>query len=599
MLCPHCREPLPKRSRYCPKCGFLCVAEQHSSTTQSIPPTTSARPQATTAPRVKTLPPQPVPQATMHQQPPGVSTTRHEHNCPKCGASVDPELGRCTSCGLLYGSKHRVMQQAAPATPPARPPLAPRPQSSIGQQSPGAYGTRPQYNHPKHSLPPSSFGQRPNYSSPVAMPHGGMPMPIPRVATVAASAATMPASPPLSARPYPYQTVPPVPIERGISDSGRRGLIRIVTTLLILIVCFFIGSGIYYFVTQTGTPSLPNSTADATPPSIQGVPISSTTETSATITWATNEPATSQVQYGETETYGSSTTPDTNLSTSHSVTLTGLDPNTTYNFKVISTDAAGNEATAEGELTTLATADKTPPTISGVNVSNITESSAIITWTTNESATSQVTYGKTETYGSSTTPDTKLTTSHSVTLTGLDDGTTYNFQVISKDSSGNEATSTTNQTFETKSIIPVGYQEVNRAPDFTLQKLGGGEVKLSDFRGKIVMVNFWATWCDPCVREMPHFQKVFDNPSWSREKLVILAIHVKDRADTAQSWINAQGYTFPVLLDSDGDVQTRYGITGDVGIPRTFFIDRDGIIRKVQDVSFSSQAAIEIILESL
>jgi peroxiredoxin len=393
--------------------------------------------------------------------------------------------------------------------------------------------------------------------------------------------------------------VPPVPIERGISDSGRRGLIRIVTTLLILIVCFFIGSGIYYFVTQTGTPSLPNSTADATPPSIQGVPISSTTETSATITWATNEPATSQVQYGETETYGSSTTPDTNLSTSHSVTLTGLDPNTTYNFKVISTDAAGNEATAEGELTTLATADKTPPTISGVNVSNITESSAIITWTTNESATSQVTYGKTETYGSSTTPDTKLTTSHSVTLTGLDDGTTYNFQVISKDSSGNEATSTTNQTFETKSIIPVGYQEVNRAPDFTLQKLGGGEVKLSDFRGKIVMVNFWATWCDPCVREMPHFQKVFDNPSWSREKLVILAIHVKDRADTAQSWINAQGYTFPVLLDSDGDVQTRYGITGDVGIPRTFFIDRDGIIRKVQDVSFSSQAAIEIILESL
>ena len=424
-------------------------------------------------------------------------------------------------------------------------------------------------------------------------------MPIPRVATVAASAATMPASPPLSARPYPYQTVPPVPIERGISDSGRRGLIRIVTTLLILIVCFFIGSGIYYFVTQTGTPSLPNSTADATPPSIQGVPISSTTETSATITWATNEPATSQVQYGETETYGSSTTPDTNLSTSHSVTLTGLDPNTTYNFKVISTDAAGNEATAEGELTTLATADKTPPTISGVNVSNITESSAIITWTTNESATSQVTYGKTETYGSSTTPDTKLTTSHSVTLTGLDDGTTYNFQVISKDSSGNEATSTTNQTFETKSIIPVGYQEVNRAPDFTLQKLGGGEVKLSDFRGKIVMVNFWATWCDPCVREMPHFQKVFDNPSWSREKLVILAIHVKDRADTAQSWINAQGYTFPVLLDSDGDVQTRYGITGDVGIPRTFFIDRDGIIRKVQDVSFSSQAAIEIILESL
>ena len=120
--------------------------------------------------------------------------------------------------------------------------------------------------------------------------------------------------------------------------------------------------------------------------------------------------------------------------------MTGLDPSTTYYFKVTSTDAAGNEATSEGELTTLATADETPPTISGVNVSNITESSAIITWTTNEPATSQVQYGKTETYDSSTTADTNLTTNHNVTLTGLSDNTTYYFKVISKDASENEAT---------------------------------------------------------------------------------------------------------------------------------------------------------------
>ncbi len=372
MLCPHCRDPLPQRSRYCPKCGFLCISEQPSSATQSVPPTTSARPQATAVPRAQTPPPQPVPQAAMHQQPPGVPTTRHEHNCPKCGASIDPELGRCTGCGLLYGSKHRVMQQAAAVTPPARPPLAPRPQSSTSQQPPVAYGTRPQYNNPMHSPPSPGFGQRPNYSSPGAMPHVGMPMPIPRVAPAAASAAPMPASPYLPARPYPYQTMPPAPIERGISDSGRRGLIRIITTLFIIIVCFFVGSGIYYFVNQAGTSSPSNGTTDTTLPSFQSVSPSSITKTGATINWKTDEPTTGQVDYWKTETDVLTTTEDTNLSTSHSVTLTGLDPGTTYYFKVTSTDAAENTATAKGELTTLATADTTPPTISGVNFSNIT-----------------------------------------------------------------------------------------------------------------------------------------------------------------------------------------------------------------------------------
>jgi peroxiredoxin len=423
------------------------------------------------------------------------------------------------------------------------------------------------------------------------MPHGGMPMP--RVAPVAASAATMPASPPLPTRPYTYQTVPPVPIERGISGAGRRGLIRIVTTLLILIVCFFIGSGIYYVFTQTGTPSLPNSTADTTPPSIQSGPILSTTETGATITWETDEPATSQVNYGETETYGSSTTPDTNLSTSHSVKLTGLDPNTTYYFKVISKDAAGNEITAEGELKTLATADETPPTISGVNVSNITESSAIITWTTNEPATSQVEYGETETYGASTTPDTNLTISHSVTLTGLDDGTTYNFHVISKDSSGNEATSP-NQTFKTPAVIPVGAQVRNRAPEFTLKDLNNNDVKLSDFRGKIVVINFWGIFCDPCKKELPFFQAISDNETAGGFK--ILAINVGEGDNTVCSFINDNQYTFTVLLDSKKEVNALYDVNY---YPTTFFIDAEGIIKERIKGSFQSRDEIKNILDSL
>jgi peroxiredoxin len=481
------------------------------------------------------------------------------------------------------------MQRAAPATPPARPPLAPRPQSSAGQP-PVAYGTRPQYSTPKHSPPPPGSGQRQNYSSPGAMPQGGIP--IPRAAPVAASAASMPGSPPLPASPYPYQTLPRIPVERGIPGAGRRGLIRIVTTLVIIVVCFFIGSGIYYFFNRTGTPSQPNSIVDVTPPSIQ-VSTTSTTETGATITWITDERATSQVQYGKTETYGSSTTPDTNLSTSHSVKLTGLDPNTTYHFKVISKDAAGNEATAKGELTTLATADTTPPTISGVNISNITESSATITWITDERATSQVQYGKTETYGSSTTPDTSLTPTHTVTLTGLDDGTTYNFQVISKDSSGNIATSA-NQTFETPAAIPVGAQKGNRAPDFTLEDINGNEWKLSDLRGKIVMVNFWGIFCTPCKEELPFFQAISDNETAGGFK--ILAINVGEGTNTVRSFVNGEGYTFTVLLDSKKEVNTLYDVSY---YPTTFFINADGIIKERKEGRFQSQTEIETILDSL
>ena len=324
-LCPHCREPLPKRSRYCPKCGFLCIGEQRSSATKS-PPTTSARPQAAIPPRARTPPPQPVPQTVMRQQPPAAPTTRHEHSCPKCGASLDIELGRCTSCGLLYGGKHRVMQQAASATPPARAPLATRPQSPTVQQPPGAYGTRPQYNSPISPVPPGSGQRPPSYISPGAMPNVGMPMPIPSAAPATASATSMPASPPLPAMPYPYQTPPPTPVERDISGAGRRGLPRIITTLFIIIACLFVGGGIYYFVNQAGTPSPSNGTADVTPPSIQSVSSSPITETGATITWKTDEPTTGKVEYWKTEAEGPITQLDENLSTGHSVALTGLDP---------------------------------------------------------------------------------------------------------------------------------------------------------------------------------------------------------------------------------------------------------------------------------
>ena len=190
-------------------------------------------------------------------------------------------------------------------------------------------------------------------------------------------------------------------------------------------------------------------TSDTTPPSITNVLASDITETSATITWTTDEKSTSQVEYGETADYGSATPLDESLVTSHSVSLSGLEPDTTYHYRVKSKDTSGNEATSEDKsFTTLALPDTTLPVISEVIASDITETTATITWATDEPATSQVDYGETTDYGLTTTLDEELVTSHSINLSGLEPNTTHHFRVKSKDMNGNESVSS-NHTFST------------------------------------------------------------------------------------------------------------------------------------------------------
>jgi peroxiredoxin len=115
------------------------------------------------------------------------------------------------------------------------------------------------------------------------------------------------------------------------------------------------------------------------------------------------------------------------------------------------------------------------------------------------------------------------------------------------------------------------------APDFTLTNLDGEEVSLSDFRGRPVIVNFWATWCVPCRREMPAFQRAFE--AYQADDLVILALDVEENAAQVEPFVEELGLTFEVLYDSQGEVNDTYQVTG---LPRTVFIDRQGVIRHIQ-----------------
>lgn len=115
------------------------------------------------------------------------------------------------------------------------------------------------------------------------------------------------------------------------------------------------------------------------------------------------------------------------------------------------------------------------------------------------------------------------------------------------------------------------------APDFTLTNLAGEAVSLSQFRGKPVVINFWATWCVPCRREMPAFQQAFE--TYQADDLVILAINMEEDATLVEPFVDELGLDFEILYDEDGQVTKEYQVTG---LPRTLFVDPQGVIRHIQ-----------------
>ena len=126
------------------------------------------------------------------------------------------------------------------------------------------------------------------------------------------------------------------------------------------------------------------------------------------------------------------------------------------------------------------------------------------------------------------------------------------------------------------------------APDFKLSNLEGQSVSLGDFRGKPVLLNFWASWCGPCRYEMPFIQEIYEE--WSDKGLIILTVNLQENPSQVKEFVESFGFSFPVLLATNREVPLAYNIRG---IPATFFIDKDGIIQDIKIGAFAGKTEIE------
>lgn len=119
-------------------------------------------------------------------------------------------------------------------------------------------------------------------------------------------------------------------------------------------------------------------------------------------------------------------------------------------------------------------------------------------------------------------------------------------------------------------------KEGSVAPDFTLKDLSGRDVRLRDLQGKLVLVNFWATWCPPCRGEVPSMVKL--NEVMAGKPFQMLAISIDEGGrEAVESFFRTSGAKLPVLLDTEQKVSKTYGTTG---VPETFVVDKKGVILK-------------------
>ncbi len=199
-------------------------------------------------------------------------------------------------------------------------------------------------------------------------------------------------------------------------------------------------SGDFEFATEDDTTIV-----DLVGPIVSSLAVINIGETTASVSWSTNEPADGQIEYGLELPYTSATPLRDSLVTSHTIPLAGLSAGNLYHFRILTRDDAGNlTRTSDFQFTTAAEVDTTvqdtiPPVVSGIVLSDASSSGVTVSWNTDEESINQIEYGVTDSYGSLTSPENEYTTSHTVRLQGLTAEQLFHFRVRSWDETGNSS----------------------------------------------------------------------------------------------------------------------------------------------------------------
>lgn len=141
-----------------------------------------------------------------------------------------------------------------------------------------------------------------------------------------------------------------------------------------------------------------------------------------------------------------------------------------------------------------------------------------------------------------------------------------------------------------KEMAPPPPEKPRPAPAFTLSSIKGKSVSLASLAGKPAMINFWASWCAPCVKELPELERIHN--LYKGRGLSVILVNMQEKAEVVRKYIEDHGYTMTALLDEKGEMAEKYQV---FGLPTTLFVDKTGMIRKTH----MGELTAEIITEGL
>jgi len=267
---------------------------------------------------------------------------------------------------------------------------------------------------------------------------------------------------------------------------------------------------------------------------------------------------------------------------SHAIKVDNLSPSTTYYFQLLSGNvASGKHLTGKYKFVTL----EQPPLILNVRISKTTEAAALIAWETDIPATNELTYWEEGKEERITISESLSSTNHAVMLQPLNTKRVYAFVIKANDASGLQPIAE----YEGILSLKAGAQLTQRAPDFVLPTVKGDKLKLSDYRGKVVLLAFWHMTCPSCQKEMLLLQAAYEREGAG--KISIIAVHGPGREEAIKSYCSSHGLTLPVLMDIQGDVGSSYGV---MQLPATFILDQSGVIRSV-DPAFENLKELDAV----